>query len=68
VDRSVPEGQRACSEGAARLAKFTSRAGLPAIARIHELRRQHSARVSDEALEEIAYLTRLMELSLTSAK
>jgi hypothetical protein len=100
------------AEGAARLAKFTSRADLPAIqvtakrellfrflddlvarrdeetaydpdeyekqapylvikadfARLHELRRKQAARVSDEALEEIAYLTRLMELSFTSTK
>jgi hypothetical protein len=37
-------------------------------ARIKELRRKHSARVSDEALEEIAYLTRLMRITFTADK
>ena len=37
-------------------------------ARIQELRRRHSARVSDEGLEEIAYLTRLMRIAFTAEK
>ena len=37
-------------------------------ARIKELRRRHSARVSDEGLEEIAYLTRLMRIAFTAEK